>query len=313
MRTVILLMVLIAFIAFGGVPVFAADGDIDTQAQAAASTDTQAATDSGGQQEFKCPGCGEMINIGGHSQSGQTMKCPECGAEVCEKAEEEKEFCFGADAGFFSKYVSRGITWTDGPVFQPDLWASYKGFTLSVWGSMDLTDKYDLGGEISELDYTLDYSNNIGPLAYSGGIIYYTFPNTGDDDTSEVYAGLGYDIMLQPKLVVYYDFWQADGFYGVMSFSHSFELPEVVKGVKSSVDLSAQVGLGSKNYNEFYSGDSHTAFTNYLLTVAIPVSLTDNFSLKPTVSYSSVLDRTIRTKNPHDDNVIFGAVVSASF
>lgn len=293
MRTALFTMAFIALIALTGAPAFATDG--------------------GEQQQFKCSNCGETINIGSHTQSGQTVKCPNCGAEICEKKEEEAGLCFGADAGFFSKYVSRGVTWTDGPVFQPDLWASYKGFTLSVWGSMDLTGKNGLEGDISELDYTLDYSNNIGPLEYSAGAIYYTFPNTGDADTAEVYAGLSYDILLSPKLVVYYDFWQADGFYGVMSISHSFEMPELIKGIKSSVDLSAQAGLGSRNYNEFYSGDSHTAFTDYLLTVAVPVSLTDNISIKPTVSYSSVLDKTIRTKSSHNDNVIFGGVVSASF
>lgn len=314
MRIAIFSMVFLAIIACGEAPVSAADSGVDTQAQAAVSTDAPALAEEGGeQQEFTCPVCGEKFFAGRHGQSGLTMKCPKCGAEVCEKAEAEKGFCLGTDVGFFSTYVSRGLTITDGPVFQPDVWASYRGLTLSVWGSIDLTDKNKLGGEISELDYTLDYSNNIGKVAYSAGVIYYTFPNTSADDTSEVYAGLGYDVLLKPKLVVYYDFWQADGFYGVMSISHSFGLPELIKGIKSSIDLSAQVGLGSKNFNEFNLKVSHTTFTDYVLLASIPVSLTENLSIKPTMSYSSVLDKTIRTKNQHNDNMVFGGVISASF
>lgn len=314
MRTTLLLMTFIVLIACGGTPVFAADESTNTQPQAAAPTEAPALADEGGdQQEFTCPVCGEKFFAGRHGQSGLTVKCPKCGAEVCTKAEMEKVFCFGTDAGFFSKYVSRGLTLTDGPVFQPDIWASYKGFTLSIWGSMDLTDKNKLSGDFSEFDYTLDYSNNIGKLAYSGGVIYYNFLNTGAKDTSEVYAGVSCDVLLKPKLVVYYDFWQVDGFYGVISIRHSFGMPELIKGLKPSVDLSAQVGLGSKNFNEFNFKDSHTAFTDYVLTAAIPVSLTDNFSIKPTVSYSSVLDKTIRTKSSHNDNLIYGAVLSASF
>ncbi len=311
MRTAIIVMVFIALFVFGNAPVFAAEGDTGTQPQAATSTEVPDLPACGDMQEYTCPNCGKTFSLGRRGESGETVKCPYCGCEVCK---EEKGISLGADAGFFSKYVSRGLNYTDAPVFQPDVWASYKGFTLSIWGSMDLTDKNRLSGDFSEFDYTLDYSNCIGPLSYSGGAIYYNYLNTSASDTAEVYAGIGYDILLKPKLVVYYDFWQADGFYGVASIRHSFELPEFVKGIKSSVDLSAQVGLGSRNNNEFnFGGDKHTAFTDYLLTAAIPVSLTDVFSIKPTVSYSSVLDRTIRTKSRLNDNMIYGGVVSASF
>ena len=311
MRIAVFSMVFLALIACGKAPVFAADSDVNTQAPAAASTEAPvpALPNCADMQEYKCPNCGKTFSLGRRGDSGEAVKCPNCGAEVCK---EEKGISLGADAGFFSKYVSRGLNYTDAPVFQPDVWASYKGFTLSIWGSMDLTKKNRLAGDFSEFDYTLDYSNSIGKFSYSAGTIYYNFLNTSASDTAEVYAGIGYDILLKPKLVVYYDFWQGDGLYGVVSIRHSFELPEV-KGVKSSLDLSAQVGIGSKNMNEYNFGDSHDAFTDYLLTAAIPVTLTDILSIKPTVSYSSVLDKTIRTKSSLNDNIIFGGVVSASF
>ncbi len=49
-----------------------------------------------------------------------------------------------------------------------------------------------------------------------------------------------------------------------------------------------------------------------VFTASLPVSISDYFTIKPTVSYSTVLDRTIRTKNFKNDNVIWGAVLSAS-
>lgn len=264
---------------------------------------------------ISCPNCGETITLGRHGQEGQAFKCPSCGKEVFPKpGEEETGFCIGSDAGFLSKYVSRGVNTTDGFVFQPDVWASYKGFTASVWASMDLVDKNGLRGDFSEFDFTLDYSGNITEkLGYSAGAVYYTFPHTGADDTAEAYLGLSYDMPLNPKLIVFYDFWQVDGFYASLSVGHSFGLPEVVKGVNASLELSAQVGLGSRNFNEFNFGASHTAFIDMVYTAALPVSVSEHITVKPLVSYSSALDRTIRFKNPKNDNVIWGVVASVSF
>lgn len=281
------------------------------------ATPAQTSTTSEGAlaaETIKCPNCGENINIGRHGQEGLTVKCPHCGKEVdVKKMEEENGICYGADAGFFSKYVSRGVVTTDGPVFQPDIWVSYRNFTFSVWGNIDLTDLNGQGGNFNEADYTLDYSGSLNKLSYSAGLTYYTFPHTGADDTSEVYLGLGYDFPLNPKIAVYYDFWQADGFYGAFSLSHSFGLPKVWEQVEASLDISAQVGLGSKNFNSFNFGAEHTAFTDLVLTASLPVTVFEHVTVKPTVSYSSVLDRTIRTKNFRNDNIIYGGVISASF
>ncbi len=234
---------------------------------------------------------------------------------VAEKGltEECSGICFGADMAFLNKYVSRGMTTNNDPVFEPNPWVSYKGFTASAWGNMDLTNYNGMSGNLNEMDYTLDYSNNLDKLSYSAGLVYYTFPHTGAKDTSEAYIGVGYSILLKPKLVVYYDFLQVDGFYGNFAISHSFDVPEFSKVVKTSLDLCAQVGMGSKNFNSFNFGCDHTAFTDMVFTASLPVVVSDHFSIKPTVSYSTVLDRTIRTKNFKNDNVIWGVVASANF
>jgi len=312
MRTAIVLMFSFVLTVLTCMPVFAAEQqDMKAEDQTATPSGTSDAlvADEGVSSMRTCSNCGKRFTVGRHGQEGQIMKCPYCGKE-CEK-EEEKGFCIGADMAFMSKYVSRGMTTNDDPVFEPNLWASYKGFTFSAWGNLDLTNYGGMSGNFNEADYTLDYSNSLDKLGYSVGVIYYTFPHSEAKDTSEVYAGVSYDVLLQPKIVVYYDFWQADGFYGNFSVSHGFELPEI-KGIKSSLDLSAQVGLGSKNFNEFNFGDSHTAFTDMVFTASLPVAISDHFSVKPTVSYSTALDRTIRTKNFKNDNVIWGAVISAS-
>jgi DNA-directed RNA polymerase subunit RPC12/RpoP len=310
MKNKFIAVVILTFIFMFSASAVAGDGQLATPVQTPTTGEEAPAAEI-----LNCPNCGERINIGRHGQESMTVKCPHCGKEVDvnKMMEEENGLSYGADAGFFSKYVSRGVVTTDGPVFQPDIWVSYKSFTFSVWGNIDMTDVNGLGGNFNEADYTLDYSGSLNKLSYSAGLTYYTFPHTGADDTSEVYLGLGYDFPLNPKIAVYYDFWQADGFYGVFSLGHSFGLPKVWNSVEASLDLSAQVGLGSKNFNSFNFGTEHTAFTDLVLTASLPVTIFENVTVKPTVSYSTALDRTIRTKNFRNDNIIFGGVISVSF
>ena len=244
----------------------------------------------------KCPKCGEVLSPG---------------HEHAEK-EEEKSVSAGADLCFYDKYVWRGLILNDDPVFQPDVWFSYKGFTLNIWANMDLTDFSNNKGEINEIDYTVEYSLKWEPFNLTAGVVHYSVPNTHLPSTSEVYGTAGYDVLLQPTLTVYYEFQQADGFYGELGVSHGFELPKFSESIAASLDLSAQVGLASKNWNSFNYGADHTAFTNVLLTAGVKISAGDHLSVTPTINYSSVIDGALRSKVDKDHALYWGVTISAS-
>jgi hypothetical protein len=55
----------------------------------------------------------------------------------------------GADAALNSAYNWRGLSLTNKPVIQPDLWLSAYGFTAGVWANIEPT-KYDGATDISE-------------------------------------------------------------------------------------------------------------------------------------------------------------------
>ncbi|MBI5696884.1 MAG: hypothetical protein HZC51_14320 [Nitrospirae bacterium] len=274
--------------------------------------EAEAAAGGGDAAATACPACGREFDVGRHGQEGWTATCPSCGRDVECESEEEGGFTFGADAGFFSQYVVRGVSYTDGPVFQPYVWASYEGFTASVWGNLDMTSFNSWAGNFHELDYGLDYTGEAGIIEYSAGALYYSYPHFDGEDTAELYAGLVADVPLSPRLTVYYDCWRGDGFFGQFSVGHSFTLP-VLAGCAASLDLSAQAGFGTKNFNVYTYGSDHTTVTDYALTAGLPVAVTENITVTPTISYSSLIDRTIRSKGGYNDNVIVGGVVSASF
>ena len=270
---------------------------------------------SGATETVKCPNCGETFTIGRHGQEAVTATCPKCGKELSSdacKMDECKTFSYGADAGFFSKYVARGVVTTNGAVFQPDVWANWKGATFSVWGNMDLTDVNKLGGEFNELDINLAYSGNIGKVCYSAGGIYYTYPNTTFKDTAEVYGSLGLETLLKPKLTLYYDFVEANGVYVLFSVGHSVEL--LKKGnLGAELELSAQAGFGSAGFNRLYFDTGHGSITDMVFTVSLPVECRESLTVKPSLAWSTVPYRKIRAKQANNDNVIAGLTLSAAF
>ena len=118
-------------------------------------------------------------------------------------AEEAESVSVGVTTDLLSKYIWRGQNVVDDWVLQPSVSVGYKGLTASVWANLDLMGDWVDDGEISEVDYTLDYSNTFGGqdvLGYSVGMIYYDFPNTPWEATTEVYGGLTAALPLSPTI-----------------------------------------------------------------------------------------------------------------
>jgi hypothetical protein len=91
---------------------------------------------------------------------------------------------FGADVttaiDVNSAYVWRGITFNDGYVVQPSMDVAAGNFGFNVWGNLDGDDYDDSldSGEFSEIDLTLTYAVEAGPVGLTFGYIEYLFPTT---------------------------------------------------------------------------------------------------------------------------------------
>ena len=208
------------------------------------------------------------------------------------------------DVPVLSAYVWRGQVLNDEAVAQPSMTLSKSGFTFNYWQNVALTDAQtgdDL--EFTEHDVSVSY-NFTCPVTGAGitlGIVNYDFPNqslpVGDEgnislvnDTREAFAVVGFsDVILKPTLSVYYDFKEADGFYGSLSIGHSVEL---VKD-KASMDLAFSTGAGSSDYNAFYFGKDDDALNDGNVSLAIPFKPCSAVTLTPAVQYTWLWDSDI--------------------
>lgn len=228
-------------------------------------------------------------------------------------AEEAKGFSVSSDITAASKYVWRGLILTDEQVLQPSLTVARKGLSLNLWANTDLTDINGTSGEINELDYTIDYSFSRDKADFSVGLIQYTFPHTGFEPTTEIYASAGLSVLLSPTVSVYYDVDEVGGLYGTFGVSHSIPLGEVVKGISPSLDLSGSIGYATSDWNEGYYGVSSSGLVDLLLTASLSVPIDEYLSLAPFVSFSQVLDSDLERAVADDNAAFFGATLSLAF
>jgi uncharacterized protein (TIGR02001 family) len=165
----------------------------------------------------------------------------------------------GADLGVFSSYVWRGLTLTNKPVAQPDLYLTFPAgkasVTLGGWANIDLG-KYDGTNDISEsgglsafnfaeFDPWAEISFPVGEkVTLTGGATAYIYPNdaglTSALNTVEIYGKAAFATVLSPKLAVWYDVDKVKGAYFEGSISHSVPL-----GEKQSLTLGALAGFNA--------------------------------------------------------------------
>lgn len=192
------------------------------------------------------------------------------------KAQDTVETIVGTD--FVSSYVWRGLELGDVSM-QPTLGVSYKGLSLSAWGSVGLSNPADT----KELDLTLAYSVggfNIGVTDYwfNAGLDplnrYFKY---AADETNHVFeANVGYDFGFA-SLQWYTNFAGNDlvETTGKLAYSSYFEIN--VPFTLGGVDWTATAGA-VPFATDFY-GTGSFAVTNLALTAAKDIRITDTFSI----------------------------------
>ena len=232
---------------------------------------------------------------------------------------------------FLTKYIWRGWDLGDEPVMQTDASISWYGLTFDFWSNYSLNnDKARDNGryqEFTEIDYTIDYTFNVGEmsekmdfdspdfldsLSISAGYTYYTFPNVDWDDkffdTNEVYIGCSCDMILQPAFTWYWDVGRGkgnsdgggNGSYFLFGIGHTFDFEE--SGISASVGITT--GIIDQQWTD------KTGWADMVFSGDVGIPVFNYFTITPSVSYSLILDRD--TYNDASDNEFYGGI-SISF
>jgi hypothetical protein len=212
------------------------------------------------------------------------------------------EIEFEVTADYLGKYVWRGQNLDDDPVLQPGVSAAYKGLTASIWGNLETTSINDNAGRFTEWDYTLDYSGSIPGIegiGYSVGVINYHFPSVAGD-TTEIYWGLGFDVLLSPSIALYHDIDEVKGTYASFGIGHSFEkIAEITPDIPIGMELGASLGWGHSSYNDDYWGVERSKLNDLLLSVSFPTEIA-GWTVTPSLNYIKLVSGRLRSGNDGD-------------
>jgi hypothetical protein len=217
-----------------------------------------------------------------------------------------------AGLDLYSAYVWRGITFNDGLVAQPSMDVGIGNFNFNVWGNMDIGDYDDTldRGEFSEIDLSLSYTTEAGPLSITGGYIEYLFPATeagGALGTREIFL----DVSGEPAggfvlgVIGYYDIDEIEDYYFSPYAGYSLALDPGI-----SLDFGASFGYAGKDFAMGGKSGFHE-YTFYLGAGYAwgPVLLSG------LMGYTDTLDKDVLPEGSGASDVNFfgGVGVSASF
>jgi hypothetical protein len=243
----------------------------------------------------------------------------------------------GADLALFSSYVWRGLSLTNKPVAQPDLYitipAGKASVTLGGWANIDLG-KYDnankdiseSGGSsalnFAEFDPWAEIGYTVGKATLTGGATAYIYPNkntaplfalTSDFNTVEVYGKVAFAVPLNPKISVWYDVDKIKGAYIEGSVSHPVPLSE-----KVSLNLGALAGFSAgQGSNPDVNGVPQAEFFNFVddgfahadFSVGLPLTA-GIFSITPVLHLHYCSDENTKITSPTNtsDAKLWGGV-----
>lgn len=214
-------------------------------------------------------------------------------------AESEDKITGDISVSSFNAFMFRGKELSrNSIVLQPSVTIGYKGLAVNFWGNFDRKPYSDSGSELSstytETDYTITYSQKVGPLTITPGYIYYGIGSPCNEcsdipDSQEGFLSLSLDTILQPTITVYKEFWNYDQWYFLLGLSQTIELNKYIS-LKLSASASYLLSTDANTYprfdnNSLPTSDKFENFHDGVVSIAIPISFYKNFSLTPVVSY----------------------------
>jgi hypothetical protein len=194
-----------------------------------------------------------------------------------------------------SQYVFRGLVLNDEAVLQPEAfgfreWENGAWLGAGAFANVELTDYSNRSGQVTEWDWFVEGTIPTAAGGLSAGCYAYTYPNESLDATVEAF--LAWEVAvgaLTPRVEVWYDFVEGDGFYGRARLAYELPLGE-------SWTLAAETGLGAMDddYAAYNFGVAASGLADLAASVRLAWTCGEATEIACTLLGSSLLDEEYR-------------------
>jgi uncharacterized protein (TIGR02001 family) len=244
------------------------------------------------------------------------------------KAEEEEKPKADLYVDILSQYIFRGVAFSkDSAVIQPSMTASYKGFSVNIWGNLDTDEAKGFGEDVrgtnwNETDFTASYTHELyGSLSGTAGVVYYSLVG---DDSCEVFGGLSYAFpWLTVGFTAYREVGHFPGWWLQLDITRNIALP----WYGMNMDLGASFGYQTiedddtllRGFGKHQKFGDYSAFTAGQLSAALNIPVCKYLTISPKIGVSFPLsgdasDRIEAVSWDHEETHVFGGIrLSASF
>jgi len=200
----------------------------------------------------------------------------------------------GFEIDYNSRYIWRGLPWSEGPVIQPSFWISAHNLTFSCWGNF-VTGEEANRGQLNELDLVLTYEHEWHNISIEPSFEYYSYPNQDPLDSPSTGQGI---LRLSLPIGAFaaftshsFDMINYPGaYFGDIGLSYENRVSD-----KILLSISSFIGWGSFRFNDVYAGLGKDALNVAEGNISINFDLTDSIYLKPHIETSTLIDSDLRS------------------
>ena len=220
----------------------------------------------------------------------------------------ERSIEFGFESDLVSRYVWHGLEWSTGSVSQNTLWLSAHNITASLWANSDLVARAD-GPLFNELDLSLAHELSYRALTFeSSAQVYLYYPLQPDWPwTAELSIAITAKLpVASPFIRQTFDVKEYPGsYFGEFGLSFEQQL-----GQQFSLDVAAEIGWASAEFNDAYVGVPWTGVQLYQFEAGLTYFFTNSLYLRPHWCWSNVssdvLQEAIEKSRLYQISIAFG-------
>jgi hypothetical protein len=208
-----------------------------------------------------------------------------------------EEDYLGASLDINSRYVWRGMAWSEGPVLQPSAWTNFLGYNLMVWANCPLQQESGRKG-FNEIDLFVQGTSPRRAINVIPGLNIYTYPGSAEENPWTAELALTFYIPVGPVWIYQENNLDvraySGAYYAELGLEVGSDFSETL-GWEASLALS----YASADFNRAYLGVDRSVLTAVSLHTGLEIRIAGPLSLKPHAEVIFLLQDFLRDNPNH--------------